>query len=398
VIREWPSACRRVVFVAPRVPEASGGAVVVHNLSVALTGQGVQVEHISLVPGAWPEQFPTHVVDDHPDMQRRPSFRGTRGLRNRSRGLVEVVLKRIARVRNHAALRQLLEGYGSDTVLVFTHVSAKIAADRSGWQRGPHGPLIVGQHHSQFESIDLESWLRGAIIDHFQDLDLFMALTEDDAERFQEILRPSCIAMSNLVQPSAISPRDKQSIAVAISRLSHEKALDVMVRCFAAASARPGLEDWRLEIHGDGAERDVLTDAVRESGSQRIRLAGHTDDVHQVLADASVLLMTSTMEGLPMSILEAAVMGVPTIAFDCSPGVRALVGDDSGFLVPPGDEAAYTEVLAAALRSPAELARRGAAARVRAESYSPDNVLRAWGHALAACYSVRARSTRQSPG
>jgi glycosyltransferase involved in cell wall biosynthesis len=396
LIREWPRACRRVVFVAPRVPEASGGAVVVHNLSVALTGHGVQVEHISLVPGAWPEQFPTHIVDAHPDMQRRPSFRGTSGLRRRSRGLVEVVLKRIERVRNHARLRRLLEGYGSDTVLVFTHVSAKIAADRSGWERGPHGPLIVGQHHSQFESIDLESWLRDAIIDHFQDLDLFMALTEEDAERFQEILRPPCRAMPNLVVPSVISPRHKQSLAVAISRLSHEKALDAMVRCFAAASARPGLEDWRLEIYGEGAEREVLTDAVRESGSQRIRLAGHSDDVNHVLADASVLLMTSRMEGLPMSILEAAVMGVPTIAFDCSPGVRALIGDDSGFLVPPGDEAAYTEVLAAALRSPDELARRGAAAKLRAEFYFPEHVLRAWGQALREGYSARARSSLQS--
>ena len=56
--------------------------------------------------------------------------------------------------------------------------------------------------------------------------------------------------------------------------------------------------------------------------------------------------MTSWMESLPMSILEAAAMGVPTIAFDCSPGVRSLIGTERGWLVPPGDEAAYARGLA----------------------------------------------------
>lgn len=392
MIPGWPSACRRVVFVAPRTPEASGGAVVVHTLSVALASNGLEVEHISLVPGAQPPHFPTIVVNAHPERQRRASFRGAAGVRNRARGLVEVVAKRIDRARNRARLRRVLESYGSDTVLVFTHVSAKIAADRSGWTRGPHGPLVVGQHHSQFDSIDLEAWLRPAIVTHFQDLDVFLALTEDDAAQFQEILRPRCLAIPNPVEPSTVTPRERRPLAVAISRLSREKALDVMVRCFAVATEQPGLGHWELEIHGDGDQLALLEAAVRETGSPRIRLAGHTGDVHHVLADASVLLMSSWMEGLPMSILEAAAMGVPTIAFDCSPGVRSLIGDDRGFLVTPFDEAEYTQVLASALRDPDELARRGQAARVSVESYLPERVLALWGRALGECYRIRAES------
>lgn len=390
MIPGWPTSCRRVVFVAPRTSETSGGAAVVHTLSMALARNGTQVEHISLEPGAGSPAFPTYVVDAHPERHRRASFRGSRGLRNRARGLLEVGTKRIDGARDRARLRRVLDGYGAESVLVFTHVSAKIAADRSGWVPRPDGPLLVGQHHSQFESIDLESWLRGAITRHFQDLDVFMALTEQDAAQFQAILDPACHAMPNPVEPPVTAPRDRQQLAVAISRLSGEKAMDVMVRCFVAATDDPELDGWRLEIHGDGDQADVLRAAVRESGSQRVRLAGHCDDVFDVLADASVLLMTSWMEGLPVSVLEAATMGVPTIAFDCSPGVHSLVADGRGFLVPPGDEAAYTRVLASALRDPDELGRRGQVARSCAEAYFPEAVLESWGRVLQRCYRDRA--------
>ena len=88
-----------------------------------------------------------------------------------------------------------------------------------------------------------------------------------------------------------------------------------------------------------------------------------------------------------MSILEAAAMGVPTIAFDCSPGVRSLVDGGRGFLVPPGDESEYTRVLATALADTDELARRGRTAHERVTSYFPDVVLEEWGRVLQQCYA-----------
>lgn len=385
----WPVDCTRVVFFAPRTPETSGGAMVVHTLSVALDESGLRVEHISLEPGTRTPQFPTYVVDSRPELHRRSSFRVARGWRRRARGLVEVVSKRVHRARNDRRLRRLLESYSGDTALVFTHVSAKIAADRTGWKRTPAGPIVVGQHHSQFESIDLEEWLRGAIEEHFQDIDVFLALTEPDAVKFQQLLTPPCRVMPNPVPVPHVARRAARPEAVAISRLSGEKAIDAMARCFAAATEEPDLAHWSLTIYGEGDQREIVDAAIRKSGSTRIRLAGHCDDVHSVLADASVLLMTSWMEGLPMSILEAATMGVPTIAFDCSPGVHSLVGEERGFLVPPADEAAYTRTLAAALRAPKELERRGDTARQRAQSYMPGSILESWGRVLAACYDSR---------
>jgi len=283
----------------------------------------------------------------------------------------------------------VLDGYGTDTVLVFTHVSAKVVVDDTGWSRKGEGPLMIGQHHSQFESIDLEPWLRGAMTRHFQNLDAFVALTEDDARKFQQVLAPPCRFIPNPIEPPRVPPRDPRPVAVAISRLSGEKALDVMIRCFALATAPADLRHWRLDIYGEGDQHDRLHDAIEDSGAGRIRLAGHCDDVDEVLADASVLLMTSWMEGLPMSILEAAAMGVPTVAFDCSPGVRSLIGQDRGFLVPPGDESQYAQVLTEALRDPQDLARRGAAARALATSFSPQPVLEWWGKLLTAAYESR---------
>lgn len=391
-VRGWPEQLTRVVFLAPRTPETSGGARVVHTLSVALEAGGVLVEHVSLRTGSGPPTFPTYVVDSRSDWHRRPSFRTTRGWRARSRGLVEVVAKRVHRSIDRVRLRRLLERYGPETVLVFTHVAAKVAVDESGYRRGDDGPVLVGQHHSQFESIDLEAWLRGAITRHFQDLDLFLALTEDDARKFRDILGPPCHTVPNPVPPSTVEPRARRPVAVSVGRLSPEKGLEVMIRCFAAATDGPGLEQWRLDIYGEGDQRERLQTTIQSLGdldARRVRLAGHCDDVDEVLADASVLLMTSWMEGLPMSILEAAMLGVPTIAFDCSPGVRGLIGVDRGVLVPPEDEAAYTRALTSALRDRDALARMGVAAHRHARSFAPEAVLESWAALLAEALAPR---------
>lgn len=397
---EWPARCARVVFVAPRLPELSGGATYVENMSLALSEIGIEVVHVSLRPGTGTSSgFPTFVVDPQDLRRAGAAFRvqgGQSGLLTRLASISVVLRRRRYRRRQRRLLLNLLRTWGEETLMVFTHVVTKQALDDAGW-RPPVAdrPILVGQHHSQFEAIDIESWLRPAMLQHYQDLDAMTALTVADSQKFAGLLPVPCVGIGNPVAPptalrAARLPREP--LAVALARLSGEKQLDVMIRCFVAAQSTQGLAHWRLEIYGEGDRQEDLERLVAQLGAdQSIRFMGRTDDVPAVLARASVNLLTSSYEGFPMSILEAAVAGVPTIAFDVSPGVRELVGEREGHLVPAGDEEAYAATLRQALQSPLDLAERGESARRCSQRYSSENILGQWADLVADCYRRRAR-------
>ncbi|MGA4507733.1 glycosyltransferase [Propionibacteriaceae bacterium G1746] len=381
------------------MPETSGGATWVENMSVALVSRGIAVEHISLVPGTRQPGFSTFVANPREQLHSGPALRsradeGSRRWWRVPAAVPVVMFKRGDRWWLRRRLRRQLDGYGGDTVLVFTHVKPKKVVDECGWRPGADGPILVGMHHSQFEAIDIEAWLRPAIVRHYADLDGFVALTVEDADKFAPLLpQVRCVGIGNPYGPTHVAPR-RQSVrrsrtAVALARLSGEKQLDVMVRCFVqAVRSAPELSGWQLHIHGEGPEREVLEHMVADLAAGTIvRLPGRSDDVDAVLADAGLHLLSSAYEGFGMSILEAARAGVPTVAFDVSPGVRTLVGA-GGWLVPPGDKDAYTSALVQAMRSDEDRGPRGDEAQVQADRFSPESILAEWAQFLALLSAV----------
>ena len=40
-----------------------------------------------------------------------------------------------------------------------------------------------------------------------------------------------------------------------------------MIRCFSTATAEPDLQDWRLDIYGEGDQREHLSQAITDSGN-----------------------------------------------------------------------------------------------------------------------------------
>jgi glycosyltransferase involved in cell wall biosynthesis len=90
--------------------------------------------------------------------------------------------------------------------------------------------------------------------------------------------------------------------------------------------------------------KEVLLDKVRQLNlGDRIQFLGHQDDIENYYAIFDVFIMPSLYEGLPNVVLEAAVMGLPVVAFDCG-GVREVLGDRAK-MVPPGDVAGFCRLL-----------------------------------------------------
>ena len=82
--------------------------------------------------------------------------------------------------------------------------------------------------------------------------------------------------------------------------------------------------DCILTILGDGEERESLERLA--AGCDRIHFLGavRPDEVQQAMHESDVLVMNSTFEGIPMTILEALGCGLPVITTDVG-GIREVL-------------------------------------------------------------------------
>ena len=150
------------------------------------------------------------------------------------------------------------------------------------------------------------------------------------------------------------------------------KGFRTAVEGVALAAAR-GL-DVRLTIVGEGEGLDELRALARRLGLRdRISFAGAlpNDEVLDRLAGALALLAPSEVQpdgdrdGLPVSILDAAACGVPSIATAVVGIPEFVVDGESGLIVPERDPQALARAIARLCEDPELAARLGTGARER---------------------------------
>ncbi|MCT1368113.1 glycosyltransferase [Kocuria sp. HSID16901] len=396
-LRSWPERCRRVVFVCHRIPELSGGAVSTETLSLALQEAGLDVEHVSVKPGTRTPKIPTTTVFEREDLHFRPLVRGEgHSIPARAAGAARWPLKRWDRHRVARRAAAYFDALGPETVVVVTHAAASLALDGLGISlRGRQFP-VIGQHHAQYESLDVEPNLREMVEGQFgEGLDAFTALSAGDAELFAHIIDAPSWAVGNPIRPTDRTSAHDRPEAVALGRYVDEKLFDLMIRVFAQVTEAPDLAHWKLRIYGDGPERTALERQIRESNvGHRVVLEGPTEDVEAAYETARVNLVTCRDEGFGMTIIEAGRAGVPTVAFDCSPGVRGLLPEGAGVLVSPMTEDRFAQALADSLRRPEQLREMGHQAQSVASQFFPENLVRQWGEIVTGAYEAMDRRRR----
>lgn len=114
-------------------------------------------------------------------------------------------------------------------------------------------------------------------------------------------------------------------------------------------------------------------------GRVRFMEAMPQSELAMTMAEASVLVLPSTSEGLGRVIIEAMATGTPVIGSRVG-GIPELIEDgERGFLVPPGNEPALAGKLNWILNNPEKARAMGECARVFAEQlFSTDSYLRGY--------------------
>jgi glycosyltransferase involved in cell wall biosynthesis len=156
-------------------------------------------------------------------------------------------------------------------------------------------------------------------------------------------------------------------IAEFIPRKRHQDAV--------TALSRMRNKDAHIIFVGEGPRRASVERQAADSGVPgRVHFAGPQDDVRPFILAARAIVLPSSREGLPRSVMEALSCGVPAIGSDIR-GTRDLLVDGGGLVFRAGDISALVSQLDWIAENPTRAAEMGARARDCMKKYSTANII-----------------------
>ena len=196
--------------------------------------------------------------------------------------------------------------------------------------------LLMANHHGRLWSLlgRIRTW---QLVRAVRPLERLVVLTEADKADW---LKARCTNITVIPNPCSLDGKkipmeSRKKIVLAVGRLHEQKGFDLLLRAWTPIEKK--YPDWSLRIVGEGPKRNELEAQIHEQGLQQVVLAGKVAEVTNEYATASLFVLSSRYEGLPLSLIEAMWCGLPCVAFDCPQGPAELLGDNKGWLVPNGD-------------------------------------------------------------
>lgn len=222
-------------------------------------------------------------------------------------------------VADEPLLRSLVEKFDFQQIII--HHCAWLYA-RLPWfgRYCPDIPVTDSLHIIEYATGGYPSW--GVVYDRFIDrhhvispqLTEWMVRTQKIPA--EKVFLAPLIGLTTDAQLGFKERKDPQKFTIAfVGRLARQKRPDVFL--LAADRLRQHFPDVRIIMHGDGELAPIVDMHMeaRDLGAV-VERRGEDDPVTQTLADSDLLLLTSTNEGLALTVLEAIAAGIPAISTD----------------------------------------------------------------------------------
>lgn len=220
----------------------------------------------------------------------------------------------------------------------------------------------------------LMTWIDGRTAARF---DRFIVLTDEDRSYWGSSDKIRVIGNPLTFIPESHA-KVEEPVALAIGRLTHQKAFDRLVDAWHLVSRRH--PEWKLKIVGDGELKANLEKQINRLDLQdKIELLCPTKEIEKLYEGASMYLMTSLYEGLPMVLIEAQSFGLPIVSMACKCGPRDVVSDGvDGFLVDDGDITGMADRICRLIENPALRKSMGMAAKESSLRFDMEKIMSKW--------------------
>jgi glycosyltransferase involved in cell wall biosynthesis len=173
--------------------------------------------------------------------------------------------------------------------------------------------------------------------------------------------RPDAAARARIRAELGVA--DDRVVVIAVSRLVRHKGYPELLAAMRDVDAELWIVGERLPSD-HGADLEPVFAACGLGA--RLRRLGYREDIPALLAAADIFTLPSHFEGLPMSVIEAMLTGLPVVATDIGGPREQVVAEHTGLLVPPRQSAPLAAALRRLAADPALRAQYGAAGLARA--------------------------------
>ncbi|RDU71148.1 glycosyltransferase family 4 protein [Helicobacter brantae] len=147
------------------------------------------------------------------------------------------------------------------------------------------------------------------------------------------------------------------------------------------AKIQPKIKDWKLYIVGEGTLKEEIKNKIDTYGLQDcIFLKPFTPEIQKEYLQASLYVMSSHFEGLPLVLLESGSYGLPSVAFDICAGPSDIIEDEkTGFLIEDGDLEGFASKMEILMQNQELRRDMGQRAKERIQAqFSQEKILEEW--------------------
>ncbi len=169
---------------------------------------------------------------------------------------------------------------------------------------------------------------------------------------------------------------------LSVGRLVNVKGFDMLVDIAKEVFAKN--PDWIWIVLGEGEERPLLEKKIKDYGlEEKLILQGNVNNVEDFYKNASILVMTSRNEGLPMVLLEIKPYQIPAVSFDIKTGPRECIMDGiNGYLVKSFDKLKMANRINELIEDEEKRLEFSKNVLRDTQKFSLDNVIKEWENIL----------------
>lgn len=209
--------------------------------------------------------------------------------------------------------------------------------------------------------------------------DALVALTHGSANEWKKII-PTVFIIPNPITkyPEEISRPANYKRMIAVGRLDIEKGFDRLITAFNLISEK--ISDWKLDIYGDGKEKDKLLSQITSASlNNQIEIHQPTSDIYNEYLRSDFCVVSSYYEGWGLVIVEAMSCGTPCVSFNCKYGPQDIIKDhENGLLALNNDIRDLSEKMLWMCTHQEERIKMGIKAREDMKSFKMEDIMSKW--------------------
>jgi glycosyltransferase involved in cell wall biosynthesis len=295
----------------------------------------------------------------------------------------------------HLLLREpfdIIHLHGYKALLIGSLALARMASIQPN-----HKPHVICTIHNFLSKKQKIIWksLQYTRILKLSHIDLFVTVSEKLHSHLKDICKVGASGSPILTVQNGIAPtrhyvdariarrvfrvtKDTFMIGT-ISRLNHDKGVDVLVRAMAIVQQQAS--DICLVVIGDGPMKKSIQKLAERLNVRNIRLLGQLPDADQYMKGFDLYIQPSRREGFGMTVIEAMRANRPVVASNVGGLSEIIEHNVSGVLVQPDNPIELAETILYLYRYPqiAELYAKAGYERMQ-EHYTYANMIEQWSH------------------